>query len=187
MCGIAGIYQFNQESPSRDAIFRMTKAMAHRGPDADGLVISGPVALGHRRLAIIDLSPAGNQPAYSSNGRFCGVFNGEIYNFREIRATLTGHTFKSTGDTEVLMEGWARWGLDLLPKLKGMFSFAILDQQTRELYIVRDRLGVKPLYYSQHTTFFSFASEIRSLLTVLPGKPLVSEEALFSYFSYQSV
>lgn len=187
MCGIAGIYQFNQESPSRDAIFRITNAMAHRGPDADGLVISGPVALGHRRLAIIDLSPAGNQPAYSSNGRFCGVFNGEIYNFREIRATLTGHSFKSTGDTEVLMEGWARWGLDLLPKLKGMFSFAILDQQTRDLYIVRDRLGVKPLYYSHTAAAFSFASEIRSLLTVHTGKPKVSEAALFSYFSYQSV
>lgn len=187
MCGIAGIYQFNQEAPSREAIFRMTNAMTHRGPDADGLLISGPVALGHRRLAIIDLSPAGNQPAYSSNGRFCGVFNGEIYNFKEIRAALTGHTFKSTGDTEVLMEGWARWGLDLLPKLKGMFSFAILDQQNQDLYIVRDRLGVKPLYYFQTATSFCFASEIRSLLTNLPYKPVVNEAALFSYFSYQSV
>jgi asparagine synthase (glutamine-hydrolysing) len=146
MCGIAGILAFTDTNSLQEQIRSMTDAIDHRGPDAAGHFVEGPIALGHRRLSIIDLSPLGNQPYSSANNRYQLVFNGELYNFQEVKATITDHSFKSTGDTEVLVEAWSRWGLAALPKFKGMFAFAIWDRQEETLWLVRDRLGVKPLY-----------------------------------------
>ncbi|MCU0385199.1 MAG: asparagine synthetase B, partial [Flavihumibacter sp.] len=114
MCGIAGILSFTSTNALQEQIHSMTDAIAHRGPDAAGHFVEGRIALGHRRLSIIDLSPSGNQPFSSANQRYQLVFNGELYNFREVKATITDHAFKSTGDTEVLVEAWSRWGLAAL-------------------------------------------------------------------------
>ncbi len=165
----------------------MTDAIAHRGPDADGHFVEGRIALGHRRLSIIDLSPSGNQPFSSANNRYQLVFNGELYNFQEVKATITDHSFKSTGDTEVLVEAWSRWGLAALPKFKGMFAFAIWDRHEETLWLVRDRLGVKPLYFSEQSNCFLFASEIRSVLASGLVKKELDTDALAVYFRYQSV
>ncbi|GAB2680718.1 asparagine synthase (glutamine-hydrolyzing) [Flavihumibacter cheonanensis] len=165
----------------------MTDAIAHRGPDAAGHFVEGRIALGHRRLSIIDLSPSGNQPFCSANQRYQLVFNGEIYNFREVKATITDHAFKSTGDTEVLIEAWSRWGLAALPKFKGMFAFAIWDRQEEALWLVRDRLGVKPLYYSHQPNGLIFSSEIRSILASGLVKKELNTDSLAGYFRYQSV
>lgn len=187
MCGIAGIYNFGGSRAPEKAISRMNDKMLHRGPDAGGDFCHGPIVLGHRRLSIIDLSPLGNQPAFSADGRYVCVFNGEIYNFREVRATIADHSFKSSGDTEVLVEGWARWGLDLLPRLKGMFAFAMYDLQNNELFLVRDRLGVKPVYYSIQNDQIYFGSEIRTVLAGSGQRLDIHEPALYSFFTYQSV
>ncbi|WP_290794772.1 asparagine synthase (glutamine-hydrolyzing) [Flavihumibacter sp. UBA7668] len=187
MCGIAGILQFKGSANLHSTIQVMTHAMAHRGPDADGHFTDGPIALGHRRLSIIDLSPAGNQPYTSANGRYHMVFNGELYNFQEVKSQIKDHSFKSTGDTEVLMEAWSRWQLNALPKFKGMFAFAIWDRQDEALWLVRDRLGVKPLYYAQQENNFLFASEINSILASGLVKNELNLQALAGYFRYQSV
>lgn len=187
MCGIAGIYSFSGKSPEHRSILAMTDSMAHRGPDADGLYVDELVALGHRRLSIIDLTPAGNQPFESSNGRYKMVFNGELYNFQSVRNEIKDHHFISSGDTEVLMEGWVRWGMGVVEKLKGMFGFAIWDTQEKELVICRDRLGVKPLYYYLDSEKLIFASEIRAVLAEGSIRRKVSNEALSTFFSYQSV
>lgn len=187
MCGIAGVYNFKGTPISDKAIYAMTDAMAHRGPDASGHYCDDHVLLGHRRLSIIDLSPAGRQPFTSSNGRYKVVFNGEVYNFRSVRATIRDHEFISSGDTEVLVEGWSRWGVELIPKLKGMFSFAVWDTWEKELTICRDRLGVKPLYYYLDDDKFVFASEIRAVMAAGGIKRKLSEDGLISYLSYQSI
>lgn len=187
MCGIAGILSFTDSNPLQEKIHSMTDAIAHRGPDADGHFVEGRIALGHRRLSIIDLSPSGNQPFSSANNRYQLVFNGELYNFQEVKATITDHSFKSTGDTEVLVEAWSRRGLAALPKFKGMFAFAIWDRQEETLWLVRDRLGVKPLYYAEQSNCFLFASEIRSILASGFIKKELNTDALAGYFRYQSV
>lgn len=187
MCGIAGILAFTDTNSLQEQIRSMTDAIDHRGPDAAGHFVEGPIALGHRRLSIIDLSPLGNQPYSSANNRYQLVFNGELYNFQEVKATITDHSFKSTGDTEVLVEAWSRWGLAALPKFKGMFAFAIWDRQEETLWLVRDRLGVKPLYYSEQSNCLLFASEIRSLLASGLVKKELNTDALAGFFRYQSV
>ncbi|MCF1716406.1 asparagine synthase (glutamine-hydrolyzing) [Flavihumibacter sp. RY-1] len=187
MCGIAGILSFTDSNPLEEQIHSMTDAIAHRGPDADGHFVEGRIALGHRRLSIIDLSPSGNQPFSSANNRYQLVFNGELYNFQEVKATITDHSFKSTGDTEVLVEAWSRWGLAALPKFKGMFAFAIWDRQEETLWLVRDRLGVKPLYFAEQSNCLLFASEIRSILASGLVKKELNTDALAGYFRYQSV
>lgn len=187
MCGIAGILSFTNSTAPLEQINSMTDAIAHRGPDADGHFVEGRIALGHRRLSIIDLSPSGNQPFSSANNRYQLVFNGELYNFKEVKATITDHSFKSTGDTEVLVEAWSRWGLAALPKFKGMFAFAIWDHQEETLWLVRDRLGVKPLYYAEQSNCLLFASEIRSILASGLVKKELNTDALAGFFRYQSV
>ncbi len=187
MCGIAGILAFTDTNSLQEQIRSMTDAIDHRGPDAAGHFVEGPIALGHRRLSIIDLSPLGNQPYSSANNRYQLVFNGELYNFQEVKATITDHSFKSTGDTEVLVEAWSRWGLAALPKFKGMFAFAIWDRQEETLWLVRDRLGVKPLYYSEQSNCLLFGSEIRSLLASGLVKKELNTDALAGFFRYQSV
>jgi asparagine synthase (glutamine-hydrolysing) len=164
----------------------MTDAMAHRGPDATGFFSEGPIALGHLRLSIIDLSTSANQPFTDASGRYVMVFNGEIYNYNEVKALLAGYPFHTTSDTETLLAAYARWGEDCLRYLKGMFAFAIWDKQERSLFIARDRMGVKPLYYSISQDRLIFASEIRGILAsgLVPRK--LDHAALGDFLSYQS-
>jgi asparagine synthase (glutamine-hydrolysing) len=169
MCGINGILRLRVDSPAfdRGELLRTRDAMAARGPDGKGEWISrdGTVALGHRRLAIIDLSPAGAQPMTSGDGRFHIVFNGEIYNYRELRAELQrdGAHFRSSSDTEVILALFGREGVPGLARLRGMFALAIWDEADRTLLLGRDPLGIKPLYYAYDSATFRFASQVKAL------------------------
>jgi asparagine synthase (glutamine-hydrolysing) len=167
----------------------MTDAMAHRGPDGSGHWIDGPVALGHRRLAILDLSPAGCQPMASAGDHCILTFNGEIYNFQTLRLELQtlGHRFVSQTDTEVLLYAYETWGEHCLARLNGMFAFAVWDNRRRNLFLARDRFGVKPLYYVQQDGLFLFASEIKALLTNPRVSTRVCPEALSEYFTFQNI
>lgn len=192
MCGIVGIFAFESsiERVSRELIVRMRDAMAHRGPDGAGVWISGDqkLGLGHRRLSIVDLSAAADQPMSTADGRLRIVFNGEIYNHAEIRAELdqvapqgwqTDHS-----DTEVILRAFEQWGIDCLHRLRGMFVFALWDQNERKLWLVRDRIGIKPLYFAQTGGRIAFASEIKALLMDPRQKRAVNEEMLFHYLSF---
>jgi len=166
MCGIAGWISGGSESPDRDVLTRVTRALAHRGPDAEGIVIDGPAGLAHRRLSVLDLSPANNQPMRDASNRYLLVFNGEIYNFAEVRGELEarGHTFSTHGDTEVLLEALKAWGPAALDRLIGMFAFALWDRQRQTLLLGRDRLGKKPLFFARLPQGgIVFASEPRAL------------------------
>jgi asparagine synthase (glutamine-hydrolysing) len=166
MCGIAGVAFTNRSSGTELAVRAMLPPLARRGPDAEGLHLWPGIGFGHRRLAILDLSPAGAQPMLSADGTVGVVFNGCIYNFIELRRELEqrGHTFRSHCDTEVLIEGYREWGADgLLPRLRGMFAFAIWDETRRTLTLARDRLGVKPLVYSLLKGGIAFASTLDAL------------------------
>jgi asparagine synthase (glutamine-hydrolysing) len=187
MCGIAGIYFFNRQKASEEIVRRMTNGMAHRGPDADGFFTEDNIALGHRRLSIIDLSESANQPFADHSQRYKMVFNGELFNFQDVKATITDHAYKTTGDTEVLIEAFKRRGMDCLSQFKGMFAFAIWDRIEKTLYLARDRMGVKPLYYYANDNFFVFASEIRAILAsgLMPAK--LNKEAVANFLKYQSV
>ena len=188
MCGIAGIVRFDGGQVDRPRLQAMNDAMSHRGPDGEGIWIEGPVGLAHRRLAIIDLS-TGDQPMFNEDRSVLTVFNGEIYNFRLVRPDLEklGHTFHSTSDTEVLVHGWESWGKDVLPRVNGMFAFAIYDRKARKILLARDRLGVKPLYYWRNQSMLVFASELDALLAsgVVPRE--IDREALELYLHYQYV
>lgn len=187
MCGIAGIYFFKKSQGDRSAIKRMTDAMQHRGPDADGFYTDEHVALGHRRLSIIDLSTAANQPFTDHSGRYRIIFNGEIYNYIELKAQIGEYPYRTTSDTEALVAAYEKWGAGCLPRLKGMFVFIIWDAQEKTLFIARDRMGVKPFYYYYDNNYFIFASELRSILASgqVPKKANVS--AIKEFLSYQSV
>lgn len=169
MCGINGIVRLDPEAPppDRDELIRTREAMRARGPDGDGAWFSedGDVAFAHRRLAIIDLSPAGTQPMVSADGRFVVTFNGEIYNYRDLKRELeqTGARFRSSSDTEVLLEAFARMGTAALARLRGMFALAIWDRRDRSLVLARDPYGIKPLYYAFDGRTLRFASQVRAL------------------------
>jgi asparagine synthase (glutamine-hydrolysing) len=168
MCGIAGIYHLNNEPVDINTLKRFTDSMSHRGPDDAGyeLLNNGSLGLGHRRLSILDLSEAGTQPMSYANGRYWITYNGEVFNFQEIKKELQtkGYTFKSETDTEVILASYLEWGKDCLHKFNGMWAFAIWDEQEKELFLSRDRFGVKPLYYSYLSadSKFVFASETRA-------------------------
>lgn len=169
MCGIAGLVFTPKASEvsAIDAVWRMTARMRPRGPDAEGVWTGEGVVLGHRRLAILDLDARANQPMVSTDGRYTLVFNGEIYNFRELRSELEaeGVAFRTTSDTEVLLALYARENERMLPRLRGMFAFAIWDTQSRELFMARDPYGIKPLYYTcTKDGLFLFASQVKALL-----------------------
>jgi len=176
MCGIAGIYHVTTPKPVDPArVEKMCDAMVHRGPDGAGVWIAPGVGLGHRRLSIIDVAGS-PQPMVSADGRTVLVFNGEIYNFRELRAELKafGAEFRTDGDSEVILAAWQRWGPECLPRLSGMFAFAIYDLNARSLFLARDRLGVKPLHYAVLSDgSLAFASELKGLL----AHPLLRREA----------
>ncbi len=192
MCGIVGalVYgdgPFRVTAPYVDA---MRDTMVMRGPDGDGTWISddGRIGLGHRRLAIIDLSEKAAQPMSAADGQVRITFNGEIYNHREIRAELESagesNWLTDHSDTEVILRAYLKWGVDCLAKFRGMFAFAIWDGRSKELWLVRDRIGVKPLYYARHHGRFTFASEIKALLADPEQPRQVDETALFHYFSF---
>ncbi len=187
MCGISGIIGLSNRQESDRIIRAMNDALSHRGPDAEGFYVEDKMALGHRRLSIIDLSTAANQPFFDPTGRYVLVFNGEIYNYQDIRTELTGYPFRTNSDTEVILAAYIQWGPDCLSKLKGMFAFALWDKTERKLFIARDRFGVKPLYYYHQDGYFLFSSEIRSLLSskLIPRK--LNKQALSDYLKYQSV
>lgn len=166
MCGIAGkLFLDGQQPVDRDLIDWMLAVIAHRGPDGQGKYFSGPVGLGHRRLAIIDLS-TGDQPMTNENGTIWLVYNGEIYNFPELREELIrkGHKFHSTSDTEVIIHLYEEYGTECVSRLRGMFAFALWDDTTKRLFLARDRVGIKPLYYVNTGKALLFASEIKALL-----------------------
>jgi asparagine synthase (glutamine-hydrolysing) len=163
--------------------------LAHRGPDGRGTYLDGPVGLGNRRLAIIDLSSAGSQPMQADDGNIIVTYNGEIYNFRELRAELeaSGHRFRSATDTEVLVHGYEEHGADLLQRLNGMFAFAVWDRNRRRMLVARDRYGVKPVYWALRDGVFTFASEIKAILAHPHFSVNLCEEALAEYFTFQNV
>jgi len=166
MCGIAGLIATTDRAGRASAVQKMTDSIARRGPDGEGLEVWGEAVLGHRRLAIIDLSDAGRQPMLSADALTGVVFNGEVYNFLDLRNELTGrgYRFSSDTDTEVLIHGYEAWGLDqLVSKLRGMFAFALWDERRRTCFLVRDRLGVKPLLYAVRDDCLAFASTARAL------------------------
>lgn len=166
----------------------MTDAIAHRGPDDDGIYVDGPVGLGHRRLSIIDLSSLGRQPMATSDGRYVLTYNGEIYNFEELRALLSskGHKFVSRTDSEVLLNAFAEWGLDCIGKFNGMFAFAIWDTRDRVLTLARDRFGIKPLYYADTGDAFLFASEAKALFAHGDFSPELDKQGLAEYLAFQN-
>ena len=187
MCGIAGILNLDAKSIDSSIIQAMTDAVAHRGPDAEGIWQENEIALGHRRLSIIDLSTAANQPFVDNSGRYIVVFNGEIYNYNDVKQKITDYNFRTTSDTEVLIAAYIKWGVDCLQYFRGMFAFAIWDKTEKELFLARDCFGVKPLYYFINDEVFLFSSEIRSVLASNKVKRKVCIPALHEYFSYQSV
>ena len=187
MCGIAGKYNIrNNESVSPDLIEKMCSSMAYRGPDDAGVYVDGPVGLGHRRLSIIDLSPLGHQPMGTSDGSLWITFNGEIYNFLELRKNLIekGYTFKSNSDTEVLLYLYREYGEQCLRHLRGMFAFAIWDKKGQTLFLARDRIGKKPLFYYFDGKTLLFASEIKAILEDSIVKREINFEAFNDYFKY---
>ena len=188
MCGVAGYLNLTGEQASPALVRRMTDAIRHRGPDGEGSHVDGPLALGHRRLAIIDLSPTGHQPMQSRSGRFVISYNGEVYNFCELRAELEtlGYQFVSTSDTEVVLAAWEAWGKAAVNRLNGMFAFALWDRERHELTIARDRYGVKPLYFAHRGAHFLFGSEIKALLAHPEMRAEVDREALLEYFTFQN-
>ena len=188
MCGIAGIIAPAGDSPCRETLAAMAQAMAHRGPDGQGVSVFGRAGLAHRRLAIIDLA-CGQQPMTSADGALSIVFNGEIYNYQQLRNDLQdkGHRFATSSDTETILAAYKEYGQDCLEKLRGMFAFAIWDANTQTLFAARDRLGKKPFYYALHQGSFLFASEPSALLRV-PGVPREPDmDAVALYLSLQYV
>lgn len=189
MCGIAGVINLNGSPVPRAAIRAMTDVIAHRGPDGEGHYVDGNVALGHRRLAIIDLTPAGSQPMTIEDGSLVIVYNGEVYNFLELRPKLQarGYRFHSNTDTEVVLYAYREWGAECVHRFNGMFAFAIWDRQKGELFLARDRYGIKPLYYYWDGHHFIFGSEIKAILAYDAVQAQVCYEALSEYFAFQNI
>lgn len=185
MCGIVGLVTKKEKE---NTIKLMSDRIKHRGPDGDGYFIDGDVALGHRRLSIIDLS-SGDQPMFNEDGSVVTVFNGEIYNYQELKEELIalGHDFKTKSDTEVLVHGYEEWHTDLPKHLRGMFAFAIYDKNKNEVFLARDNFGIKPLYYAKMNDTFMFASEIKAFLDVPDFEKVFNESILETYLEFSFV
>lgn len=185
MCGIVGLVK---NGVNEEMVKKMSDRIAHRGPDGEGVYIYNNVGFGHRRLSIVDLS-LGNQPMYNENGKVVTVFNGEIYNYQELKEELIslGHTFKTNCDTEVLVHGYEEWKSDLPKYLRGMFAFAIHDQNTNEVFLARDNFGIKPLYYAKFNDTFMFSSEIKAFLDLEDFHKEFNDRILESYLEFSFV
>jgi len=186
MCGIAGQFCYGSTLPDRALLEKMSESLAHRGPDGQGIYIKGRTALAHRRLAIIDLSDDAIQPMANEDESLWLIYNGEIYNFVELRAELIakGHTFRSKTDSEVILHAYEEWGTECLSSLNGMWAFALWDEKKQQLFCARDRFGIKPFYYTEAGGSFLFASEIKALLahTDVGKKP--DDETLLTYLAW---
>ena len=159
MCGITGI--ISKDKNKNKIIKDMNERIIHRGPDAEGIFVEKDVALGQRRLSIIDIE-GGNQPIYNEDKSILIMYNGEVYNYKELKKELTEYTFQTNSDTEVILHGYEKWGHELPKKLRGMFAYAIYDKNKEEIFISRDQFGIKPLYYYQDEDTILFGSEIKS-------------------------
>lgn len=189
MCGITGLINLDGAPVSPVILKKMTDAIAHRGPDGEGQWIEGNVGLGHRRLAIIDLSPAGHQPMISADHRWVLSYNGEVYNYRELRAELeaAGYWFRSQTDSEVVLYALAHWGTAALLRFNGMFALALWDRRERTLLLARDRYGIKPLYYAQQGHRFAFGSEQKAITAQPDFQRELNKPALLEYFTFQNI
>ena len=190
MCGIAGFFDLNQNEDWSASITKMTSLMAHRGPDDEGKLRDAEtgVVLGHRRLAIVDLSPEGHQPMASASGRYEITFNGEIYNFRALGEELqrAGCSFRGHSDTEIMPAAFEEWGIQKsVERFVGMFAFAVLDRKARRLFLVRDRLGEKPLYYGWMNDVFMFASELKALQAHTAFRGEINRNALAMFIGHR--
>ncbi len=184
MCGINGIISKNKNKEIE--IKKMNARIIHRGPDNEGIYLDDNVALGHRRLAIIDLK-TGNQPIYNEDKSIVIVYNGEIFNFKELKEELTNHEFKTNSDTEMLVHAYEEWGKDFVKKLRGMFAFAIYDKNKDEIFIARDHFGIKPFYYYQNNDTFLFSSEIKAFMDHPDFKKELNEEMLGAYLTFSFI
>ena len=184
MCGFVGFT--NRISDDGSVLKLMMDKIIHRGPDSDGSFLSEDIAMGFRRLSIIDLAE-GDQPMFNEDGSLVLTFNGEIYNFKELREELlaAGHTFKNRSDSEVLLHGFEEWGEDLVPRLRGMFAFVIFNRKDKSLFGARDMFGIKPFYYTEQNGSFIYGSEIKSFLEHPDFKKELNEDALGHYLSFQ--
>ncbi|MEN6623375.1 MAG: asparagine synthase (glutamine-hydrolyzing) [Smithella sp.] len=189
MCGITGIFNITGAPVSQTILKRMTDVIAHRGPDSEGYYVDAFLGFGHRRLSIIDLSSAGHQPMQNSNKTLVLTYNGEIYNFLQLRAELQslGYKFFSRTDSEVVLHAYEQWGTDCVLRFNGMFAFAIWDKRQQELFIARDRYGIKPLYYTFANGVFLFGSEQKAILQHPTVKREMDLEALLEYFTFQNI
>lgn len=182
MCGIAGIVNFKGQAIENGRIRAMMDKMNHRGPDDEGIFLNANTGLGFVRLSIIDLTPAGHQPMFTNDGRHCIIFNGEVYNYLELRKVLEEkYAFKSHTDSEVVLYSYLEWGSECLGRLNGMFAFVIYNIQEESLFGVRDRFGIKPFYYHLSGDEFIFASEIPPILSAMRSKPEPNEEVILNY------
>ena len=188
MCGIAGLLHTDGAPASAVLLKRMTDAILHRGPDGEGLYVDGSVALGHRRLAIIDLSAAGHQPMSTEDGRYVIAYNGEVYNFNELRIELEakGHRFHSRTDSEVVLKSLVEWGTKGLLRFNGMFALALWDKRDRKLLLARDRYGIKPLYYARSGATFAFGSEVKAILASGHVQARMNKPGLLEYLTFQN-
>lgn len=189
MCGICGAFHLDGQPVSSNTITKMSNAIAHRGPDGEGIWTEGPIGFGHRRLAIIDLTPSANQPMSNENGDVIIVYNGEMYNHANLRIELeaAGHQYHSRSDTETVIHAYEEWGIACLDRFNGMFAFALWDRRSRQLLLARDRFGVKPLYYSFDGNQFIFASEIKAILAHPNVSRSICYPALNEYFTFQNI
>jgi asparagine synthase (glutamine-hydrolysing) len=187
MCGIAGLIHFGKKSEVPDLVLSMTNALAHRGLDACGFYNDESISLGHRRLSIIDLDKRSNQPFTDYTGRYVLSFNGEIYNYQSLKSSLHHYPFTTQSDTEVLIAAFSTWGIDCLHKLDGIYAFSLWDKKNQTLWLVRDRLGVKPLYLFKKDSAIAFASEMRSFISSGLLMPTLNSKGLDHYLAFHSV
>lgn len=187
MCGINGIYGLRDEFRVRDLLVHMNSKLSHRGPDAQGIWTRGGIGLGHRRLSIIDLSEEARQPMVNNSVSVCISYNGEIYNFRELKKLCAGYEFKTESDTEVLLAMYEKFGRDMFQMLDGMFALALWDENAKKLLLARDRVGKKPLYYSWEKGILVFSSEIRGILASKLISPKLSRNMFSQYLQFQTV
>jgi asparagine synthase (glutamine-hydrolysing) len=187
MCGIAGIFGLEGIANPEEKVGVMNRVQAHRGPDAEGIWRGPNLVLGHRRLSIIDTSDAGNQPFFSHDRKQVIVFNGEIYNYLEIKSEIGDYPFRTDSDTEVILAAYRKWGIRCIHRFNGMFAFALWDEEKESLFLVRDRLGIKPLYYTMKSGSIAFASEVRALTESGLASRDIDPDSLVDFLRYQTV